>query len=249
MPPFRKDFILNIKIICGQMEVIPARPDLNYEKIIHCITKSTPGAGRIFSLLCRKCAYPVILSVTSGNKQLLEDCEYYAQQIVAHSQDLCVIFGGFALERDKHNEDGHMRKYNAAFVCQNGKSGCPVTQDAISLSKTPCPITANLTTAVISTACTNYARRNRCITKTIQPITIDIKGASNPTGIMLCEDGWTENYQLDTAQVLADNGAQLLCNLSPLYLGQKTINANASSVPRRTKPLCPCLLQQRRYAK
>ncbi|MFR4384281.1 MAG: hypothetical protein ACLT4X_08670 [Phascolarctobacterium sp.] len=47
------------------MEVIPARPDLNYEKIIHCITKARQEQADI---LLRKCAYPVILSVTSGNK-------------------------------------------------------------------------------------------------------------------------------------------------------------------------------------
>ena len=31
---------------------------------------------------------------------------------------------------------------------------------------------------------------------------------------MLCEDGWTENYFLDVPQLLAQHGAELLCNIS-----------------------------------
>lgn len=203
------------------MEVIPARPDLNYEKIIHCITKARQEQADIL-LLPEMCLSGYLIGDIWEQNSFLEDCEYYAQQIVAHSQDLCVIFGSFALERDKHNEDGHMRKYNAAFVCQNGKL-------------LPGYAGRNF---IIKNALPNYrefddsryfyslhklcSEENRCITKTIQPITIDIKGASIPIGIMLCEDGWTENYQLDTAQVLADNGAQLLCNLScsPFTLGK-----------------------------
>ena len=102
------------------MEVIPARPDLNYEKIIHCITKARQEQADIL-LLPEMCLSGYLIGDIWEQNSFLEDCEYYAQQIVAHSQDLCVIFGSFALERDKHNEDGHMRKYNAAFVCQNGK--------------------------------------------------------------------------------------------------------------------------------
>ena len=51
----------------------------------------------------------------------LDDCAYYTEKIVAASENICVIFGNVATEPGKLNEDGRVRKYNAAFACHDGK--------------------------------------------------------------------------------------------------------------------------------
>ena len=66
------------------------------------------------------------------------------------------------------------------------------------------------------------AEEGASVEQALQPVTITIRGTKVKLGIMLCEDGWTENYHLNVPQTLAHNGAQLLCNLScsPYTLGK-----------------------------
>lgn len=92
-------------------------------------------------------------------------------------------------------------------------------------------------TAVIFTACRNSApKKVPSVSEALQPLEIVIRGTSLRIGVMLCEDGWTENYHLNVPQTLADNGAQLLCNLScsPYTLGKNRKRNRLFSAQART---------------
>ena len=111
---------MEIKIICGQLEIIPGRPDVNYEKIMQAITAARAQGADI--LLLPEMALPGYLIGDVWEQQsFLDDCDYYCQEIIKASTGLCIAFGSVAMEKDKLNEDGRLRKYNAAFVCQDGK--------------------------------------------------------------------------------------------------------------------------------
>ena len=212
---------MKIKIICGQLEIFPGRPDVNYQKIITAINAARQQQADI--LLLPEMALPGYLIGDVWEQQtFLDDCDHYCQEIIKASHDICIAFGSVAMEKDKLNEDGRLRKYNAAFVCQNGTLVGGYQGRSF----------------IIKNSLPNYREFDDCryfyslhklcaeegasVEQALQPVTITIRGTKVKLGIMLCEDGWTENYHLNVPQTLAHNGAQLLCNLScsPYTLGK-----------------------------
>lgn len=212
---------MQIKIICGQIEVIPGRPDQNFPKILDAISKARSKKADIL-LLPEMCIPGYLIGDLWEQETYLDDCEYYNNEIIKASQDICVMFGSVVREPGKLNEDGRVRKYNAAFAAQNGK----VIEGYWGHNY------------VIKTSMPNYrefddyrhfysltklcAEEGHDVVEALQPICVNIKGEELRIGLMLCEDGWTENYYLNVPQTLAKHGAQLLCNLScsPYTLGK-----------------------------
>ncbi len=232
-----------IKIICGQMEVIPGRPDLNYQKISTLIRQAKIKQADIL-LLPEMCLPGYLIGDLWEQQTFLDDCSYYANQIAAQSQDICIIFGSVATEVGKINEDGRIRKYNAAYICQNG-------------TMLPGYLGRNF---IIKNALPNYrefddaryfhslqklcAEENTALANVLQPVAITLKGQQLNLGIMLCEDGWTDNYQYNIPSILANKGAALLCNLScsPYSLGKnkKRYRLFASQSQQAGIPLIYC---------
>ena len=210
-----------IKIICGQMDVIPGRPDENYKRILELISAAKEKQADIL-LLPEMCIPGYLIGDLWEQQTFLDDCQYYAEKIVEASTDLCIMFGNVAFEKDKLNEDGRLRKYNAAFACQNGKIiGGYMGRNFIIKNSLP-----------------NYrefddyryfyslqklcAEENAVVAEALQPLELTIRGEKVKVGLMICEDGWTENYHLNVPQTLANNGADILFNLScsPYSLGK-----------------------------
>lgn len=212
---------MQIKIICGQMEIIPGRPDLNYQKALGLIEVAKAAHTDIL-LLPEMCIPGYLIGDLWEQQTYLDDCAYYNQQLIAASDGICLMFGSVATEADHVNEDGRIRKYNVAYACQNGEIlGGYLNRPFIIKNSLP-----------------NYrefddyryfyslqklcAEENYNVEQALQPITFAIRGEMVRLGLMLCEDGWTENYHLNVPQTLAKNGAQVLLNLScsPYALGK-----------------------------
>ena len=212
---------MKIKILCGQLEITPGRPDLNYKRILDTIAKAKKQQANI--LLLPEMALPGYLIGDLWEQQtFLDDCEYYTQQIVKASDDLCIMFGSVAVEPGKLNEDGRVRKYNAAFACQSGRL-IGGYQGRSFIIKNSLPNYREFDDCrhfySLQKLC---AEENASVSEALQPLELTIRGEKVRIGLMLCEDGWTENYHLNVPQTLAKNGAQLLCNLScsPYTLGK-----------------------------
>lgn len=212
---------MKIKIICRQLEVIPGRPDLNFNKILAAMDEARSRGADI--LLLPEMALPGYLIGDLWEQQsFIDDCEYYAQQITRASKGICVMFGSVASESGRLNEDGRVRKYNAAFACQDGKL-IGGYQGRSFIIKNSLPNYREFDDCrhfySLQKLC---AEENTSVSQALQPLTICIRGEKLRIGLMLCEDGWTENYHLNVPQTLAQNGAQLLCNLScsPYTLGK-----------------------------
>ncbi|WP_277250433.1 nitrilase-related carbon-nitrogen hydrolase, partial [Phascolarctobacterium succinatutens] len=234
---------MKLKIICGQLEITPGRPDVNYKKIIDAIEKARSLEADI--LLLPEMALPGYLIGDIWEQQtFLDDCAYYAEKIVAATENICVIFGSVASEPGKLNEDGRVRKYNAAFACQNGKL-LGGYQGRSFFIKTSLPNYREFDDCrhfySLQKLC---AEEGASVSEALQPLEIVIRGTSLRIGVMLCEDGWTENYHLNVPQTLAANGAQLLCNLScsPYTLGKNRKRNRLFSAQARTAgiPLIYC---------
>lgn len=232
-----------IKIICGQMEIIPGRPDFNYQKISNIICQAKEKKADIL-LLPEMCLPGYLIGDLWEQQTFLDDCAYYAQQIAAKAENLCIVFGSVATEAGKINEDGRIRKYNAAYICQNGTmlSGYLGRNFII---KNSLPNYREFDDAryfhSLQKLC---AEENIAIADALQPIAITIKGQQIKLGVMLCEDGWTDNYQYNIPSILAEKEANLLCNLScsPYSLGKnkKRHRLLAAQSQAASKPLIYC---------
>lgn len=230
---------MKVKIICRQLEVIPGRPDLNFDKILAAMDEARSRGADI--LLLPEMALPGYLIGDLWEQQsFIDDCEYYAQQIVKASSGICVMFGSVASESGKLNEDGRVRKYNAAFACQDGRL-IGGYQGRSFIIKNSLPNYREFDDCrhfySLQKLC---AEENTSVSHALQPLTLCIRGEKLRIGLMLCEDGWTENYHLNVPQTLAQNGAQLLCNLScsPYTLGKNrkrnrlfSAQARAAGIP------------------
>lgn len=210
-----------IKIICGQMEVIPGRPDLNYKKIQTLIAAAKARQADIL-VLPEMCLPGYLIGDLWEQQTFLDDCQYYAEQITAQSQGICIIFGNVAAEAGKLNEDGRIRKYNAAYICQNGKL-LPGYLGRNFIIKNSLPNYREFDDARYF-----YSLQKLCseehanINDILQPVSLTIGQETIKLGVMLCEDGWTDNYTVNIPALLADKQAGLLCNLScsPYTLGK-----------------------------
>lgn len=140
-----------------------------------------------------------------------------AAQYVADnwSHDEVLIFGGIGLDAESAvGEDGRLRKYNAAFVAQNGQF---------------VPNQAGLPFAIKSLL-PNYRffddsrhfydlrkvalERGVAVADLQQPFNVSIGDRQVALGVMLCEDMWDKDYAQKPAMNLAGNGADILINLS-----------------------------------
>ena len=205
-----------LKIACAQPEITAGRPDLNTEKILKLIDETAANGADI--LFLPECSVPgYLIGDLWEQTAFIEDCEACGQDIInaTADNDLCVVFGNIALDKTKVNEDGRVRKYNAAFIAYHCKSlgngklpynfivkhSLPnyrefddsryfysLAQLAAELGTTPDALTA--------------------------PVEINIQGQTVKLGVMLCEDGWTDNYHFNVPQALAHGGADILCNIS-----------------------------------
>jgi len=144
--------------------------------------------------------------------------------VVDASQNICVLFGNVAIDWNKTGDDGRVRKYNAFFAAQNG--------EFISCNNYPYPFR-------IKTLQPNYREfddnrhfnslrklaqeMGETVESLLQPMTVTIAGEILRLGCILCEDGWSDDYNIKPILELHRNGpVDLFVNISssPFTLGK-----------------------------
>ncbi len=206
---------MNITIACAQIEVTPANPEKNTKKVLEAIARAKKQQVDI--LLLPELVVPgYLLGDLWEQKSFITDCEAWGQEIIKATEGICVVFGNIATDPSKVNEDGRIRKYNAAFIAQDGvlrRGGLPYPF----ISKTALPDYREF----------DDSRYFHSIAKLlpelgdgvhlkdlVQPVPVNIRGQEVKLGVLLCEDGWTENYGYNVPKLLTENGADILCNIS-----------------------------------
>ena len=214
-------FFLLISI--AQIEIAPGRPDLNAAKMLDLIKQAKQSGTNL--LLFPEMSIPgYLLGDTWEQSAFLRDCEYWGKQIIQASDTLCVMFGNVAIDWQKTNDDGRVRKYNAFFAAQN--------RTLLSSDNFPYPFR-------IKTLQPNYrefdddrhfyslrklAQEMKLLPEQLlQPLPVCCNGRLLQIGCLLCEDGWSDDYSLKPIPSLSQNGPiDLFINLScsPFTLGK-----------------------------
>ena len=234
---------MKAKIICGQMPVVAGRPDINFKKICEIIEASKKEGA---DLLClpEMCVSGYLIGDLWEQQAFLDDVAYYNEEIIKASDEMAILFGTVCFEKSKRNEDGRIRMYNAAYAAQYGKAvGGYLGRNFVIKNSQP-------NYREFDDARHFYSLQKLCaeefepVTEALEPIKLNIHGEVLPVGLMICEDGWTENYFYNVPKILAENGSKLLVNLScsPFSLGKNRKRNRLFSAQARENgvPLAYC---------
>ena len=227
-----------IRIQTSQLAILPGNVRDNFANIIEeiKIAKENHTDLLIFPELCLS---GYIIGDLWEQPAFLRECERYGEKIAKASQNMTIIFGNIAVDRDKKNRDGRFRKYNAAFIASDGAF---IHGKLPYIIKTLLPNYRQFNEVRYFTNLYDVARENAVsVNDLLCPIPLSIGGQSVKIGVLLCEDSWDENAPFSPMSVLAKKGADILVNLSasPFALGksEKRHRLFKNSLSRLHRPL------------
>ncbi len=200
---------LPIKIAVAQLDIKPGHPNFNVKKILTEIEKSRRAGDDI--IVFPEMAVPgYLLGDEWENSAFVKDCFAYNEEIRNATQNIISVWGNIDLEISLRSEDGRIRKYNSAFIAQNGEyvgegkfhkvlmpkyrefdderhfySGRKIAQDL-----------------------------NEPVQDVISPFEVNINGNIRKLGLILCEDMWSDDYTINPIDILLQKGAEAIINIS-----------------------------------
>ena len=212
-----------LKIAMAQMEVIPGHPDKNAATMLRMIAEAREQDTDI--IIFPEMAIPgYLLGDTWEQTSFLADCEHYGQEIIAASQGLTVMFGNIAMDWEKTNNDGRVRKYNAFFTAKDGQLLTPAGQSYPYVIKTLMPNYREFDDTRHFFSLQQLAiEEGRTPAELIAPVSLTVRGKNYNIGCLLCEDGWSDNYALEPLQILKEKASiDMFVNISasPYTLGK-----------------------------
>lgn len=223
-----------MKVCLAQIEVIPNQPDRNVRRMLEVISnaKSKSIDLVVFPEMC-------IGGYFLGDKwQETNHCTSmmtYNDQLRDASDGLAIAYGNIFIDTkfdwssrkqaEYHpNKDGRARKYNAVYVFQDGRPAPRKKETAILPPgvepKTLLPNYRIFDDERYFFSTQDVAKDYGVPLETLlQPFIIDAAGTKVLVGFELCEDMWCEDYRrngraINTTEILIDNGAELIMNLS-----------------------------------
>ena len=208
-----------MKIALSQFEIIPSMPSDNAARIINHIeeAKNNKADMIIFPELAIS---GYLIGDMWESESFIRECKELGEEIIKASKDIFVIFGNVAVDRNKKNFDGRVRKYNALFLAKDGK----LIKNPY--SKIPYPF-------IIKTLLPNYKEfedtrhffslkdlifenvleDNFDLKEYFNPVEININGEKINLGLTICEDAWSSNYNLSPMDILNEK-TDLFINIS-----------------------------------
>lgn len=211
-------------IALAQMEVRPGRPDLNLTRVEQLIDEAR-RAGAELVAFPELCLTGYIVGDLWEVDALAVDFAAYSERVRAASGGITVVFGNVAVDPRRINEDGRLRKYNAVWVCRDGRY---VARDGVPASLPPGvhPKTLHPNYRFFDDDRHFYSLRKlaaeegRPVADWIVPFTVPRRGGGRfRFGVQLCEDLWCADYRcdgevLDTLRIYHQRGAEAVINLS-----------------------------------
>ncbi|MBN2610036.1 MAG: NAD(+) synthase [Bacteroidales bacterium] len=198
-----------IKIAVAQMNVIAGHPDINARKILIEIEKAIKEKDDI--IVFPELAIPgYLLGDEWENSAYVKDCYSWNEEIKNATGKIIAIWGNVDIDESEKSEDGRIRKYNAAFIAQNGKwigKGCA--------HKTLMPKYREFDDERHFYSARKEAQDNyRTIEDFLNPFEVTIRGKNRKIGLILCEDMWSDDYTINPIDVLLKKKSEIIINIS-----------------------------------
>ena len=211
-----------LKIVTAQLKVKPGHPSENTENMLAMIAEAKANGADL--IIFPEMAVPgYLLGDTWEQRAFLKDCEECGQDIIEASRDIAVIFGNVAVDWDKKNNDGRVRKYNALFTAWQGNLIQPRNMPYPYVIKTLLPNYREFDDTRYFFGLKQLAEEMGTeAARLLGTIPLNIRGQEYNIGSFLCEDGWSDDYDIAPVDILIGQGADLLVNISssPYTLGK-----------------------------
>ena len=198
-----------VKIAVTQIEVIAGHPDINAKKILREIENAKDAEDDI--IVFPEMSVPgYLLGDEWENTAFVNDCYAFNDEIKNATDNIVAIWGNVDLDDSMKNEDGRIRKYNAAFIAQN-KSYLGAGR----IHKTLMPKYREFDDERHFYSARKEAQdRYVSIEDVFDPFEVTIKATSHKLGLILCEDMWSDDYTINPIDILLRKDAGLIVNLS-----------------------------------
>lgn len=207
-----------MKIGLAQIEVQPLQVEKNLEKIFDYIDKAKKDALDVV-VFPEMSVGGYLVGDEWENEDFVNKLRLANEEIKSRSKGIVVIWGNLDSDPEKKNEDGRWRKYNAGFVARNGEWSNGGVGNGRTY-KTLMPKYREFDDERHFYSLQKYASETeRPLSSLLKPFEVGAK----KIGIMMCEDMWSDDYLVNPTEILADNGAEIVINLS---CSPWTINKN-----------------------
>lgn len=221
-----------IRISTVQLSIIPGNIRANFEQIEREIQNARKQNTDIL-IFPELCLSGYMIGDLWEQNAFLRECERYGQKIADAAENIIVIFGNIAVDPKKKNNDGRVRKYNAAFAACNGQ----FLKNDRGLSytiKTLLPDYRQFDDKRHFTSLPELAaEENQSVSSLLAPFTFTIRQETLRAGIVLCEDSWDENARLSPMEILSEKNIDIFSICPPRHSPWKRmIKDTVSSLPR-----------------
>ncbi len=202
-----------MKIAVAQIDVSAGNIRKNLAKVLKEI--QTAKEKRFDAIVFSEMVIPgYLLGDEWENKAFLEELIKANESIKNASLEILVIWGNVFVDKNCKGEDGRWRKYNAAFVAQDGKWVSNGVFEGRTY-KTLMPKYREFDDerhfySLIKLA----SEMSEPVEKVLQPFEVSIEDRKIKLGLILCEDMWSADYAVNPSEILVRNGAEIIVNLS-----------------------------------
>ncbi len=223
-----------IRIALAQMPVKAGEPRMNARWMIGEIhSAATRGADII--IFPELCVPGYVIGDMPEDESFVRDVWYWNDRIVTATKGLSIvaIFGSYAIDRaGAVGEDGRLRKINAGFVAQNGALVQNVGGRTF-FAKTLMPKYRMFDDERHYLSSQKLAAEYQMdIEDLLQPYVVSIRGTNIRIGAMICEDMWDKDYAIKPGKVFAEQGIDLMVNISCSPWGWQKNRARHENVRR-----------------
>ncbi len=207
-----------LRIALYQMPVKPASPMFNASNIIHAAIEAEIRGDDF--LVCPELC---LESYLTGDKYLeneeylrqVENAKAFIAKNTSHLK-VIIIYGTLDIDWTKRGEDGRVRKYNIGQVLQAGK----VIHQSIKTNQPNYRFMDDskhfysLRSLIEETCLKTGKSIEEVIKMFIRVVVVKTKLGPVRIGIILCEDMWKDDYNINPTAILAEMGVDIVFNLS-----------------------------------
>jgi NAD+ synthase (glutamine-hydrolysing) len=188
-----------IKTRLAQIEVHPGKPRTNTNTILQHIRDAI--ADGVELLAFPEMAVPgYLLGDVWEHQAFLRQCEACGNEIREASQGIIVVFGNVAMDWNRRNEDGRVRKYNALFVAENGSFVSPDNSPYPFGIKALLPNYRQFDDSRHFFDLRKLAFEEHC---KVEALLTPFRTRQLTIGGILCEDAWDLDYAISPLAILA----------------------------------------------
>ena len=212
-----------MKVALAQMDVKANMPRQNLETMLEMIDQAK-AAGADIVAFPEMCVGGYLVGDRWTEDRFVRNLLEYNEPLRKASEGIVLMYGNVAVDEGAKGKDGRSRKFNAAYIFDNGKPAeraraVPALADGITL-KTLLPTYRMFDDARYFFGANDLAiDLNIPLEEILQPFAVNIRGRTINLGVELCEDLWCADYRkngeaLNPTKYLLDNGAGFIFNLS-----------------------------------